>query len=205
VARQACRSIDRDIFLSLGTFNGNLASSADPALFSNFQDGSDILVLDALYADKPILGRDGPHGFSRYPSQFGAQVPMLRALGGVSLWSPEGLSHLVASMMAVMVAFTTYLAGLRLFQAKGAAAFGLVFALSPVSVMIAGSVYWMSWSWLSPLLVSLWLAPRLWTLRGLATATVLWWSTLTLTNLFGYEYASTIAIAAAAPIAYVGF
>ena len=186
------------------TYTGNVFKTADPALFQTFQQDSDRLVLDALRLGESFLGIAMDEGFQIYPSQFGAQLPLLRALGGLASWSPESLSRIVAITMAATVAIATYMVGRRLFHPVGAAAFGLLLTLSPMTVMIAGSVYWMAWSWFLPFLISLWLGPRLWTGRGLAMAALAWWATLTLTNLFGYEYASAIAIAAAAPIVFVG-
>ena len=101
-------TISAAIFLvSLATFNLNLLGTASPSLFANFQIDSDKLVLEALRTESQMLGIDGPNGFRIYPSQFGAQVPLLRTLGGLSFWSPAALTLFTASLMAAMVALTT--------------------------------------------------------------------------------------------------
>ncbi len=63
----------------------------------------------------------------------------------------------------------------------------------------------MSWVWYLPLFVSFIFGPRLWEPKFLVLAAFCWLVTLLFSNLFGYEYASTIAIIAAAPIVFFGF
>ncbi|MEL7097309.1 MAG: hypothetical protein AAGM84_00640 [Pseudomonadota bacterium] len=190
--------------LGVLTFNWNLLQTADTELFSTFQTDSDSLVLQALGADARMLGVETDAGFTIYPSQYGAQLLFFRAIGGLDVWSPVGLASVNATLMALVVAIVSFLTGRRIFGIWGAAAFGIWLCLSPMAVMMAGSIYWMSWTWLLPFLVSLSLAPRLWSSTGLLLAVVLWWITLTVKNLFGYEFASTIAISAAVPIVIYG-
>lgn len=188
--------------IALLSYNFNAFGSADARVLATFQSDSDQLVYDALGTQARTLGRMGTT-FERYVSQYGAQLDFYRALGLAGA-DPRTLQFLNASLLSLVAAALSFLVARRMFAGWGAIGFGLVLALSPMLVMFSRSPYWVAWTWFLPLLAVLLLGTRVFSARGMAALFMASFVLLLFRFLCGYEYASTIVLAAAAPIVYLG-
>jgi hypothetical protein len=75
---------------------------------------------------------------------------------------------------------------------------------APWLTVFARNLYWVTWTWFLPFFVFLWLGgkPECWTKRGLVYAFVLSVVLGIIKSSTGYEYLSTVSLAAAAPIVF---
>lgn len=144
--------------------------------------------------------------FSAYRSQFGLQFHALDVLSRHVSADHRVLQGVVAGLMAATVALL--FAGLvPLVGPAGALAFALVLVLSPWVVVFARNLYWVPFTWFLPALLTVWGAG--WAMRGqgcgrmaaLAGATGL---AFLGKFLCGYEFATTVVIAAFVPILLSG-
>jgi hypothetical protein len=139
-----------------------------------------------------------------YQSQVGAQLVLYRALGKVIGKNPTRIVIINALALAAVVAAFTLFAE-RILGTRGAFAASAWMTLSPWLIMFATSAYWMAWLWFLPVLVTMALGEKM-----LSQVRILGGARAALTALFflkflcGYEYATTVVIAACSPLAYFG-
>ena len=185
--------------ICFASFGWNLFGAAVPELREHPTAG-ERLVLDALAADGVTLGYLGPDGLAPYLSQYGAHLDFYRALGVPVEW----LHLLNAGLLSAVIGVIAWLLGRHVFSARGVLAFGLTLALSPIVIKSSDNLYWCMWTWFLPMALSLAVGPMAFRVAGAVLLTGLLFLALLWSNLLGYEYASTIALAAAAPLACLG-
>ncbi len=190
--------------LCFASFELNLFRAADQTLFDAFDVYSDNWVLDPLRIGAQTLGHFRNGEFAQYRSQYGLHIWFFNLFGGLERFSTGELGTISAVILAAVIALTTWLVGRRIFCNRGTLAFGLFIALSPSTVVIASSVYWMAWTWYLPLIVSLGFGNKVFSGGGLLVASICWFVALSVKNVFGYEFSSSVALAAAAPIVFLG-
>lgn len=214
------------VFLAaLSGYGWNVFAVVPQARFDAHQLDSEQLVLDALLrADREggaaRLGRywrpDIPdqvararelyaHGnisdeFVPYRSQYGLQTRVFAIIREVGIADVQTLELLVAGCMAALVTLVSVVMTKRAGIAVGIAiAVAMVF--NPWVTLFARNLYWVMFTWYLPLAVMLLgaLLPRAGTLLTLPTCVALMGAFL-VKFLCGYEYATTVVIAAAAPL-----
>lgn len=199
------------VFLSL---NFNLFRVVPQDRFVQPTSVSEKLIVDAIaHAERTgdtrfplghLVTPDAGGQFRPYLSQYGLQAVVWRALNRDLGLSIDALRSTNAVLMALMVAGLC--AGLmRQFGWRSAVAAGLAYALTPWFVMYSRDLYWISWIWLAP--AALGFAAGHWMYRR-GSAPWLFLLVFAMAMFVklasGYEYVSTIALAAAAPVAYFG-
>jgi hypothetical protein len=172
----------------------------------------------ARYSGSPAASPPG--AASRYLSQLGLQPFIVYPAYWVSFLSSNpdigrnlhrgarGAVVIVVALNALaMTALVLWLR--REFSSVPAALFALALpTLAPWLIVFGHSVYWMMWSWFLPFLISLWgwrqMAPghkREYMPAALYGAMFL---SFVLKMSMGYEYISTVALAASTPVVYYG-
>lgn len=186
------------------SFGLNAFRTAPQARFSE-PPFSDALVTDGWRAGADALGYVLPEGFVAYPSSFGGQLDLYRLLALPGLDLPA-MTAVNALLLAALVALATLVAGRRILGGAGALAFGLWLALSPWLVLFAGSLYWVTWLTLLPFVLALLLGDAPFRSgRPFLVCLLVFFPPLLARFLCGYEFASTIAIYAAAPLVWFAF
>ena len=139
--------------IALVCYLWNAFRTASETLRGNLQSDTDRLVLDALGTNSRVLGTQGAEGFTPYLSQYGGQLDLYKLLGFTAADpSPFLITNGVA--LAVVVGALTFQICKRGYGVRGGLAFGLVLALSPWMVMFSRSLYWVTWAWFLPLLLT---------------------------------------------------
>ena len=154
------------------------------------------LLAHELYAAK---NRGGT--FTEYQSQYGMQLVFWSWLAALSDDS-RFLQSACALFMALVVAgFFVVLA--REFSVRAALCFCATLVFSPWVVIFARNLYWVEATWFLPALVSFaWGKVALQSPRRFMVLLFLLFATLLTKFLCGYEYITTIVIAAFLPLAY---
>lgn len=206
-------------------FNGFKAASG--GWFETHQLDSEQLVLDGLlHADDEradvILGnytrpgapvnfgmarefyaRDDTAGaYLPYESQFGLQLRAFHFLRTLGMQNIAYFHALTALLMSAVVTAMVWCVR-RDVSFNAALGFGLVFVFSPWLVVFARNLYWVSFTWYVPLLLTMWLAPAADKNRAAFYGMLAGLFIAYLVKLLcGYEYLTSIFIAACVPIVY---
>jgi hypothetical protein len=139
-----------------------------------------------------------------YLSQYGLQGRLWSAVHYATGASASALIAINALLVAGMIA-TLWIYVRRLFGDLPAALFVAVSALSPWQVAFAQSLYWVIWTWMLPTVVGFALGRAgLHDARGLTVLSVTLFLATVLKLLCGYEYVTTVLLAATVPIVYYG-
>lgn len=209
----------------------NFFRAAEPALFQ-FDTPSEGLVLDGLlrsadggtglgrYArpgspepgdmSNPAIYRDFYRAndrsgeFEPYTSQYGAQIGLFRAIGSIVGTDIDHLHFANASLLGLVCAlmFLMVWRDLGLCSALG---FAAVFAFSPWMVAAGRNLYWIPFTWFLPMLITMVFARRAGeTRRASLLMAGLVMVAIFFKSLCGYEYLSTIVIAAFVPLVMTG-
>lgn len=173
-------------------------------VYAAHQVDSDALVIDALRTGQPILGREVDGTYKPYLSQFGGQLQTYRLLDRLG-FPAGGFALLNTLLLSAVVAALTFFVSREMFGLWGGLAFGLCLASSPWLVAFSKSIYWVAWTWFLPLLVSTALGQKmLASNRQLLLPLLLLYAGFFYKFLSGYEFATTMVIAACAPLVYFG-
>lgn len=203
MTKRAARSLTSFIVLivSFLSLQSNLFQVVPGSMKAGFQADSDQLVMDALAVGGSSLGSKEDAGFRPYRSQFGLQVRIYRAFAWIGS-EPSDIATANSAMLSLVIAGLCFFL-FDIFSPVGALLCCLSISLSPWLVLFAGSAYWIAWTWFLPLLVGAALGPlaakaNSW-LVVLAITLFLAWL---LKFLCGYEYASTVVLAALCPVIF---
>ena len=140
--------------------------------------------------------------FSEYQSQFGLQLYFFSALAGTLSDDVDFLQSVCALLMALVVA-GFYLALEKEFSPSGALCFCIPLVFSPWVVIFARNLYWVEATWFLPTLVTLVFGKGAFESgRRLMLMLLLLSLALLVKFLCGYEYITTIVIAAFVPLVY---
>lgn len=207
------------------SYNNNFFGVVLDSTFVHHDIGSEQLVLDGLLhasdmEGRPILGRytrpeierQWPQArklyaannrsgeFFHYRSQYGLQLQLFNFLSKYLGFSREALNATAALLMSVVV-FLFFIAIRNAFSVWHATIFCLPMIFSPWVVVFARHLYWVEFTWFLPTLVSLFLAriaSR--SVIGSLLLAVLLFAAFTIKFLSGYEYITTIVLAATVPL-----
>ena len=212
--------------ISFLSFQFNLFRVTSQDRFRGFEVYSDALVLDGIVhhrfvpysglglyhrgtSDSRAFLDDQAHigelqdnrKFEPYHSQFGLQYFVFDFLYTTCGFSVKQLEATASFFMALIVA--GYFWALRkTIPAVPALGFCLALALSPWVVCFARNLFWVEATWFLPCLVSLFLGNRrATTANHIALASLLFLCTL-LKCLCGYDFITTVCLAAVVPLAY---
>lgn len=185
------------MFCSFDTANG---------AFANFQADSESLVTGAMTIVSQGrgpelqgfgLGRLPDDGVFVYRSQFGLQGMVFSAIS--QFVGVYGLYLITAGLAAVVFCAIVFLIR-RKYNLTLAVIFYLTFLLSPWIVNFARNLYWVEFTWFVPLLTGL--VFSLWGFRVYVRniCCVAMFLAILIKCLCGYEYISTIMLAAVAPV-----
>ncbi|WP_129126141.1 hypothetical protein [Geomonas oryzae] len=154
------------------------------------------LLAHELYA---VKNRGGE--FTEYQSQYGLQLILWSWLAALNE-DVRFLQSACAMFMALVVAgFFVVLA--REFSLRGSLCFCAVLVFSPWVVIFARNLYWVEATWFLPALVSLAYGKcALHSPRRFLVLLLLLFASLLMKFLCGYEYITTIVLAAFLPLAY---
>ncbi len=151
-----------------------------------------------LYQDENRTGE-----FYHYTSQLGLQVKFFSALDERFGFPLEVLSSMTAFFMSVVV-MLFFIGIRRLYSTAHAAAFCVPLVFSPWPVVFSRHLYWVEFTWFVPALVSLFFARRaLVSPGGLIMFGGGLFCAFTIRFLCGYEYITTITLAAMVPLTMV--
>lgn len=144
--------------------------------------------------------REGP--FLRYESQYGLQVAFFGAIAQWGFGQLEQL-HAVSSLLMALVATGLVALVARDFSWRAAVGVGLLLALSPWMVIYARNLFWMPFAWFLPLAITLYFSPHIFTRRKpLWPMLALLYIALLVRFLCGYEFCTTVVVAAFCPLLY---
>jgi hypothetical protein len=216
------------------SFLDNRFGVVDERWFNAFEVESEQLVLDGLvHAVRTdataVLGRysrpdepdayararefyaAGNHAgeFERYESQYGLQArvmqPLSSALRALGVKDELRAMHaLLALAMAVAIGAMAH--GLaRLLPPGLALAFAATLTLSPWMTVMARNLYWVSFTWYLPFIAAVYLAAGSYRSgKTFATLLAILFATYLLKLLCGYEFVTSIGLAASVPLVYAG-
>jgi hypothetical protein len=216
-------------FLGYVSYARNAFMVVPDAWFQSHQIDSEQLVLDGLLnkgADggKVVLGRysrpaienraafarelyrdrDMTGVFKRYKSQYGLQVKAFSALVSMGLGGVNILHAITALLMSAVVAGMFWILW-KDFSLFAALLFAAVYVFSPWVVVFSRNLYWVSFTWYLPILLTMWLSSRsFYERRSLYLMLALLFGAYLLKCLCGYEYLTSIFVAACVPIVYHG-
>jgi hypothetical protein len=206
-----------------------LGVAYDPLFLVNQLDAEqsvlDGLVRTELFGDKPRLGHyirpdipdqhlrayelfDSRHTsgeFVEYRSQFGAQADLSDFLYRKVGLSIEQLHMLWSTLMAAVVVL--FFVGLKAeFSELASALFSAALLTSPWVASVARNLYWIEASLFVPMLVSIWLgrAAAGPSARYRTWLSIALFSAFLVRFLFGFDYITTVVLAATAPLIYFG-
>jgi hypothetical protein len=209
------------IIISSFSFARNSLLIVSDKYFSEF-GGSENLVLDGLLNGKTTgvlkLGTfmqptqpqfnihldaseyydaNGQEGIFRdYKSQFGLQLYIYHAISKY-IGSDISLLHFVTAFMMALVIAGFYVGLIRKFSIAPALAFSISLLISPWITVFARNLYWVEFTWFLPSLVVLFFGRRALNERTAAYAQYSFlFVAFLLKFLCGYEYATTIVLAA---------
>lgn len=213
--------------LAFASYYGNVFRAADNHWFAVFSADSEQLVLDGLLHAQPgesvvpghylrtgisaqathlenfeRANRSGE--FERYRSQFGLQAKAFGVLRHAGLTEAWQFHALTASAMALVVAALFFFLR-RDFGWRVAVPVAAVLVLSPWMIVFARNLYWVAFTWFVPLLLAMIMAPRVYR-SGPALVVFLGSSFIAYLVKFlcGYEYITSIFLAACVPLIYEG-
>ena len=201
------------------SYQSNLLGVVNERTFGFGSSISERLVIDGMaehdrgntsavpmgrYATGSTNVGSGSGEYRPYLSQYGLQGELFGALHrGLGL-TVEDMRALNSALLALVVgAFCVVLA--RDFGLRAALAFSVPLAVSPLLVIYAHDLYWVSWTWLLPALLAFAFGASVYKGSGALTLFLLAFGAAMLLKLLcGYEYLTTVALAATAPVAYHG-
>jgi peptidoglycan/LPS O-acetylase OafA/YrhL len=213
-------------------FQGNSLHTANPDWFVPYQRESEALVISAMiertHGEKSALGL-GTYGYGtpgwmqRTYEAFEKgenpavglhpYVPQLGLQGHVFHWLASWLKSRdvstyqalnSAAMALIMALFVSW--SITEFGWRAGALLGAAIACSPWLVAISRNLYWMAWTWYLPMVAVaavLWKQERSGEFRRSALLAAMF-GTVALKSACGYEFLTTIVIAAFVPIVYFG-
>lgn len=222
------------VVLGFLSFLDNRFGVVDERWFKAFEVESEQLVLDGLlHATRTgaaaVLGRysrpdepdarararelyaTGSHAgeFERYESQYGLQASVMQPLSAAlrtlgvkdDLWAMHALLALAMAMAIGAMAH-----GLaRLLPPGLALAFAATLTLSPWITVMARNLYWVPFTWYLPFIAAVYLAAGSYRSgRTFATLLAILFATYLLKLLCGYEFVTSIGLAASVPLVYAG-
>lgn len=218
------------VFLSAYlSYNLNFFKAAPDEWFTNHQIDSEQLVLDGLLNGSSgdqgvVLGRysrpdienqyrlarelynsnDMSGDFKPYKSQFGLQVKALHTLRRIGVTDIKSFHSIIAGLMSIIVAAMFWFLN-RSFSPILAICFASVYIFSPWVVVFARNLYWVSFTWFLPMIVTMALSERVFKNVTLhSTMFVALTVVYTIKLLCGYEYVTTIFLASCVPIVLFG-
>jgi hypothetical protein len=215
------------VLLTLASFlsiSGNYLAIVPPKDFAHPVDISEQLVVDGLLNARPgrtaVLGtfegpatlqqgdgavsagdpdaaKDSGRHFTEYRSQYGLQIKLLNVISRFT-GSDISIFHSLASLMMSLVIGAFFFGLSSIFSTSGALAFCLSLLTSPWITLFGRDLYWVEFTWFLPALTVLFLGGAAFT-SGAAPVALYLMVTLAFIIKFlcGYEYATTIVIAAA--------
>lgn len=191
------------LFLICGlSFAFNAFRILPQEMYTEHQADSDALVMDALTSGSSILVRKADGIYQPYLSQFGGQLQAYRLLERMG-FPKDRLGLLNTLLLALVVSVLSFAVSREILGLWGGLAFGLCLALSPWLVAFSKSIYWMAWTWFLPLLVTTTMGRHMLRTGGwLALALAILYACFFWKLLSGYEFASSIVIAACAPLVF---
>lgn len=162
---------------------------------------------DAGHAKDPISlfnanNTDGE--FIKYKSQFGLQLYLFKFLHSTAGFSAELMESTNSAILSLIIAAFFVLVA-RQFGTVSAWCFCSALFLSPWVLVFARNLFWMMWTWFLPMLITFAYGEKCFASRRRKAqlATLIFFSVL-LKFLCGYEYVTTIFLAALAPLIYYG-
>ena len=208
------------------SYSNNGLLAANNYWYKTFEASSEQLVLDGILngGDRPTLGRfsrptidqqtleahklfedaNKEGKFKGYTSQYGFQVQMFNHLRNMGFENVNHLKSLTAFLMAVVVLGLTITIW-RDFSARSALVFYIVFLISPWVISFSSNLYWISFSWFIPLLLTSIFSPKIYkNIRFYYFLLALLFLSFLFKFLSGYEYITTIVLASITPIVYHG-
>ena len=142
--------------------------------------------------------------FKRYDSQYGLQVKFFAAIAALGLDGVEQFQSVASALMAMTVALVTALVA-RDFSWRAAVAVALIFILSPWVVIFARNLFWVPFTWFLPLAVAMYYSIRVYQNRTARMRMLaLLYVTILLKLLCGYEFLTSVILAACCPLLYQG-
>jgi hypothetical protein len=216
--------------IAFGSFYSNIFGAAPGEWFSSHQTDSEQLVLDgilyslsrdspswlglgqysrpsveedqrkiarSLYASKNVDGE-----FVPYTAQFGIQKRGF-TLFSTSLSADLSALHAFSALSIAIVLSLLFLAIEREFGVVAAVFFCVPLIISPWVIVFARNLYWVPALWFLPMLLSFWLGREAFEDKlRLASLFAALYVAFLVKFLSGYEYITTIAIAAIIPLVY---
>ena len=203
------------------SYSNNFFFAANQNWYQNFQLDSEQVVLDGILHDGETiqLGRyERPQvtdqtkkahelfeeknqsgNFNVYKSQFGLQVKIFNFLN--KSWDLDISSLKIITAFLMSVVLTGILLTIhRDFSIKSSIALYFLFLLSPWLIAFSNNLYWISFSWFLPLLVSAFFAPLIYknSYIFIIYLVILFFAYI-FKFLSGYEYITTIVLSSAIP------
>lgn len=208
------------------SYSNNGLLAANNHWYKTFQLDSEQLVLDGLLngGDRPTLGRfsrpsidnksleshrlfeeaNKEGEFGEYTSQYGLQLQMFNHLRNIGFEKVNHLKSLTALLMAIVVLGLTITIW-RDFSARSALVFYIVFLTSPWIISFSSNLYWISFSWFIPLLLTSIFSPKIYAnIKFYYFLLALLFTSFLFKFLSGYEYITTVVLASITPIVYHG-
>ena len=140
--------------------------------------------------------------FIRYDSQYGLQVKFFAALAAWGFSAVEQMQAVAAALMALTVMFLVRLVA-RDFSCLSAVSVAAIFILSPWIVIFARNLFWVSFTWFLPLVITMYYSIRVYeTPAARWRMLALFYGAMLLKLLCGYEFITSIVIAAYCPLLY---
>lgn len=206
------------------SFQSNFFKAAGPSFYESLNDSESLVVLSILNASSnqpsrglglytsPLSIGDIYGAFSDkksniitlpYPSQFGLQGHLFSALHRIFNFNDIQYyrainSFILAGLLALIVSAVVFELGIF-------AAFGMVFSIiaSPWITIFAKNLYWMTWTWILPLVVVLLLYnPMVQRFLNQRRLIYFYAFAIFIKCLCGYEYVSTVVIMSSIPLLY---
>ena len=219
-------------FIAFFSYQFNAFHVTSAQRFTSFQSDSEQLIIDGIsraqvYQEPLKLGKyesnssgtklgelaAAPHlvdhrdqdieeTFVPYDSQYGLQLRVnywFTQLLGDDFAILRGTSSMMMSL--TVGAFCIFI--FREFGFYSGIGFGIAMVLSPLVVLFANNLYWATWTWFMPALLSFYCARQLLLGgRGAMVATCFISVAFLIKFLCGYEYITTIGISSCVPLIY---
>ena len=159
---------------------------------------------DYLNSREYFLQKNYDGEFEEYKSNYGLQVKLFFLLYEKGFSNLKIYYSITSILMSLIVCFMTYTVK-RDFSLKTSIIFALIFILSPWIVVFSRNLFWVTFSWFLPILISMYLAPQIFTNfnKSILMSALIFLSFL-FKFLCGYEFITTIFFATCVPIIYHG-
>ncbi len=215
------------VFLLYGSYYFNMTKAVDNERFQTFELISEQLVLDGMLANsstprlghytRPEIGKynylnahelyemnNRSGHFIEYTAQYGLQIRVFNFLVNQCGFSLKALKMLSSFLLACVIVGLAYSIR-RHISRLAAGVFFLVLLTGPWVIIFSNNLYWVTFTWFLPMLVTFVLAPKLnQGKKWMFIMTICMFFAFLLKFLCGYEYITTIVLASLIPMVFLG-